>query len=103
MQGDNWGVSRGFGLLALSKVVIQKGPEVVTAATEESLRKASLQSARAGICPQGASPGLEPCGQEWDRYLVAEEAGVSHSEADIRAAAEAIGTWEGQLSKVTLV
>lgn len=71
MQGDNWGISRGCRLLTLLKVVIQKGPEVVTAATEES--------------------------------LVAEEAGVSHSEADIGAAAEAIGTWEGQLSKVTLV
>lgn len=95
MQGDNWGVSRGFGLLVLSKVVIQKGPEVVTAATEESLRRASSESTRAGIWPQGASPGLEQCGQEWERYLVAEESGVSHSEADIRAAAEAIGTWEG--------
>lgn len=51
MQGDNWGVSRGFRLLALSKVVIQKGPEVVTAATEESLRRASSESATAGICP----------------------------------------------------
>lgn len=51
MQGDNWGVSRGRGLLALSKVVIQKGPEVVTAATEESLKKASSESTRAGICP----------------------------------------------------
>lgn len=69
MQGDNWGVSRGYRLLTLSKVVIQKSPEVVTAPTEES--------------------------------LVAEEAGVSHTEADIRAAAKAIRTWEGQLSKVT--
>lgn len=71
MQGHNWGVSRGCRLLALSKVVIHKGPEVVTAATEES--------------------------------LVAEEAGISHSETDIGAAAEAIGAREGQFSKVTLV
>lgn len=103
MQGDNWGVSRGCRLLALSKVVIHKGPEVVTAATEESLREASSESTRAGICPQKASPGLEQCGQEWDRYLVAEEAGISHSETDIGAAAKAIGTREGQFSKVTLV
>lgn len=39
MQGDNWGVSRGCRFLALSKVVIQQSPEVVTAATEESLRE----------------------------------------------------------------
>lgn len=46
MQGDNWGVSRGYRLLTLSKVVIQKSPEVVTAPTEESLRKGSSESTR---------------------------------------------------------
>lgn len=52
MQGDNWGVPRGCRFLALSKVVIQQGPEVVAAATEESLRKESSGGTSAGIRPQ---------------------------------------------------
>ena len=94
MQGDNWGVPRGCRFLALSKVVIQQGPEVVTAATEESLREKSSEGTSAGIRPKVISQ--EGTGE--DRHLVAEEAGVGHSEADIRAAAEAIRTGEGQLS-----
>lgn len=50
MQGDNWGVPRGCRLFTLPKVVIQQGSEVVAAATEERLRKASSQNTRAGIC-----------------------------------------------------
>lgn len=52
MQGDNWGVPRGCRFLALSKVVIQQGPEVVAAATEESLREESSGGTSAGIRPQ---------------------------------------------------
>lgn len=52
MQGDNWGVPRGCRFLALSKVVIQQGPEVVAAATEESLREESSEGTSARIRPQ---------------------------------------------------
>lgn len=52
MQGDNWGVPRGCRFLALSKVVIQQGPKVVAAATEESLREESSEGTSAGIRPQ---------------------------------------------------
>lgn len=71
MQGDNWGLPRGCRFLALSKVVIQQGPEVVAAATEESLREKSSESTRAGICPQGANPSRDRrgTGTLWQRKL----------------------------------
>jgi hypothetical protein len=53
MQGDNWGISRGCRLLTLLKVVIQKGPEVVTAATEESLRKQGHKGPGLESAPRG--------------------------------------------------
>lgn len=53
MQGDYWEVPRGCRLLALLKVVIQQGSEVVAAAAEESLREVSSESTRAEICPRG--------------------------------------------------
>lgn len=78
MQGDNWGVPRGCRFLTLSKVVIQQGPEVVTAATEESLREESSEGTSARIRPQvlaqegtrGDRRGQAPCGKgSWSRPL----------------------------------
>lgn len=45
---------------------------------------------------------MEPGATGGRRHLVAEEAATGHSEADVRAAVEAIRTREGQLPKITL-
>lgn len=43
VQGDGREAARGLQLLALLEVVVQQGPEVLAAATEEGLREAGLR------------------------------------------------------------
>lgn len=52
VQGDSREAARGLKALILSEVVIQQGPEVVAAATEESLGKTELRKDQAQGCAQ---------------------------------------------------
>lgn len=94
VQGDGREAARGLQLLALLEVVVQQGPEVLAAATEEGLREAGLRQG----CP-GSRAGRAPAGEA--TYLVAEEVVAAHAEADVGAAAKA-GAGEGQLPEVAL-
>lgn len=98
MQGDGQEAALGLQLLILLEVVIQQGPEVVTAAAEEGLGEAGLRMGgdlgpelKAGVGVQGE--------KAW--HLVTEEVITLHSEADVRTAIEAIAR-EGQLPEITL-
>ena len=94
VQGDGRETARGLQLLALLEVVVQQGPEVLAAATDEGLREAGLRRG----CP-GRRAGRESAGEA--AYLVTEEVVTADTEADVRAAAEAIAG-EGQLPEIAL-
>ena len=94
VQGDGREAARRLQLLTLLEVVVQQGPEVLAAATEEGLREAGLRRG----CP-GSRAGRMSAGEA--AYLVTEEVVTAHTEADVRAAAEAIAG-EGQLPEIAL-
>lgn len=68
VQGDDRGAPGGRWLLILTEVVVQQGPEVVAAATEEGLGEAGdCEGLGAGA---GAGPGRQKrLGTLWQRKL----------------------------------
>lgn len=56
MQGDGWEATRGLQPFILSEVVIQQGPEVVAAATEEGLEEAGLRKGQGLGCAHRSWP-----------------------------------------------
>lgn len=73
MQGDSRRVARGLRFLTLLEVVIQQGPEVVTAATEEGLREARLRKCQGQGLPLRSQPRVQGSGEGtdtlWQRKL----------------------------------